>query len=99
MNFKVGDWIRSKDGLDVSRITIDTERFLKEVEHKDIKDEWEHWKPQVGEWCWFWSEGNLSPHIMQFSCMAADGKTYLSGFAGYDYCEPYIGPLPSFVKE
>jgi hypothetical protein len=31
--------------------------------------------------------------------MGVDGKTYLCGFAGYDYCEPFIGELPTFIKE
>ena len=101
--FKVGDWIRIKGTLesDIFKLTEN------EIKYKEIilghfifeENTWVHWQPKEGEWCWMFSDGNLSPHIMQFSCMGLDGKTYLSGFAGYDECEPFIGELPSFIKD
>ena len=98
MRLKAGDWVRdTREGMrrPIAQLKENCIALTHPEEHAK---HFVLWQPKEGEWCWFWSEGNLSPHIMQFSCMAADGKTCLSGFAGYDYCEPFIGTLPSFIN-
>lgn len=102
--FKVGDWVRYITGKTktVARVDITGEIpnyiGVSTGENVHIED-CELWQPKEGEWCWFWSEGLLSPHIMEFTHMGKDGKGFCSGFAGYDYCEPFIGELPSFLKD
>lgn len=102
MKFKAGDWVTVKGTLPNDKFQLTAE----EVKNGEILiahfrfgiEEWEYWQPKEGEWCWFWSEGDLTPDLMQFSCIGADGKTYLSGFAGYEYCEPFTNRLPSLIR-
>lgn len=98
MKFKVGDWIRSKDGIGISRVGIDTIKWYEEIEDKDIVNEWELWQPQPGEWCWQskWDkriiclEYNLVKFIVDMNTIDDE----------YEYrYEPFIGELPSFIKE
>ena len=98
-NFKCGDWVRYKGIARIETITHTGYHLSNGYITKGDNGEMKLWKPQVDEWCWFYSDNMLSPHIMQFSCMGINGKGYLSGFAGYDYCEPFIGELPIFIKE
>lgn len=68
------------------------------------------WTPQPGEWCWFWTNGGkVLPGILR---VVHDGRYFYDspfintthevvGFDRYgaQYCEPFIGQLPSWVKE
>ena len=95
--FKVGDWIT--DGIEV-------------WQHKEncrVKNQtsWSLWKPKPGEWCWF-SNKNGIPTIGQFLSIETDGnRKYSATFPNtphpfityYDYCEPFLGQLPTNIQE
>ena len=62
----------------------------------------EVWKPEEGEWCWFWDTlDNISaprkfekmdlvnPHLFQPK----------GSVMGFKYCKPFFGQLPSILEE
>lgn len=107
MKFKVGDWIRSKDGTDISRVGVDTIKWYKEIECKDIMDEWELWHPEKDEWCWNTKTKSLG-YIKQIvdTNLGRDYYFYsrLNGVDSYgaysiECFEPFIGELPLFIKD
>ena len=105
MEFKVGDLVTFKSGN-----TLKVSKYF--IENIEYFDGYEHWQPKVGEWCWFWDDGlTHSRHLMQFhkkyennglvsyfgvSSYTKDGNPYTPQ---YQYCEPFNGTLPSFIKE
>lgn len=63
----------------------------------------EIWQPKEGEWCWFWNYTD-TPNFMMFNGITEDnlynGITCIGGCdIEFDYCEPFIGELPSFIKD
>ena len=65
------------------------------------------WVPKKGDWCWF-SIKNRIPTIGQFLSIEADGnRKYSATFPNtphpfityYDYCEPFIGNLPTLSNK
>ena len=90
--FKVGDWIRSRDGLDISKVTEDTLIFYKDGFNVELEDEWELWAPVDGEWCWFRNNSRVSGlELLNFSGTYLDDEDYRN-------YEPFIGNLPNFIK-
>ena len=98
-SFKPGDWVKYKDQQDttiykviniLSNDLIDIEDTI--VDKYDI----ELWQPKLGEWCWFWNQSDInlsiSPHIGQYGNLS-----YSLEF--YDNCEPFIGQLPTHLKD
>lgn len=112
--FKVGDWVVNKtskqriikkvtsvysDTVTVGNSTVGINAML-------IKD-LELWQPKKGEWCWF-SIKNRIPTIGQFLSIETDGnRKYSATFPNtphpfisyYDYCEPFLGQLPTNIQE
>lgn len=89
-SFKVGDWIT--DGIEV-------------WQHKEncrVKNQtsWTLWKPKLGEWCWFLNN-NREPVLKQFLQMCPIVPTnYISKQGTISgSVEPFIGQLPSFLKD
>lgn len=95
--FKVKDWIRDLANNEVIQVTQHM------IDYNLIHEqECELWKPKKGEWCWFWNDtGNVvvaeykGEHIHGAFCLPI-GQDILSIFK---YCEPFIGELPSTIKE
>lgn len=67
----------------------------------------ELWRPKEGEWCWFWDNDDL-PFLLQATgemVKTSNGYLYFSkqkqrhGNDASSNCEPFIGELPSFLKE
>ena len=111
--FKVGDWvveihsttkaqvlelfgnqIRVKFCYPDAIITTDSSDFIP-------------WVPKKGEWCWFSHKGRI-PVISQFHSLEIDGNIkYSATFPNtphpmigyYDYCEPFLGKLPTKFQE
>lgn len=86
--FKVGDWIT--DGIEV-------------WQHKEncrVKNQtnWNLWQPKEGEYCWFWENGYKMSLLGKLTGITDSGK-FFSGWGTYDYCEPFIGELPTNLKE
>ena len=70
------------------------------------------WQPKVDEYCWFgftnqWHPNNdyilgkLINIIEDNGCITYNCEPIHSEIDGndFDYCEPFIGTLPSFIKE
>ena len=73
------------------------------------------WAPEEGEWCWFWNDETDIPRLRQFLYPSnifdrptvyitqPDPATVMSrtywGIESYKYCEPFIGQLPTILKD
>lgn len=67
-------------------------------------NECELWKPKEHEWCWFWDEGMkpvLSKYVRYLKVLGyvSEGAWYQKEKTGWQYCEPFIGELPSYIQE
>ena len=101
--FKVGDWVR--DLRDNRVFQINSVNFNLKLSTKNTV--YVHWQPKKGEWCWF-SNKNGIPTIGQFLSIETDGnRKYSATFPNtphpfityYDYCEPFLGKLPTKLQE
>ena len=99
--FKVGDWIR--DGEDIYQFIEPSSIYS----YESSLQRCELWQPKIGEWCWFLNKGK-APVLMQFLSIETDGnRKYSATFpntphpmiAYYDYCEPFLGKLPTKLQE
>lgn len=107
--FKVGDWVRyynRKEPFKITKIHNDTKgmnakwKYVAD-QYTYTKDMLKHWQPQEGEWCWFWDNTDnlqlrkfwemdkINPHLFQ----------PYGSVMGFKYCEPFLGTLPSCVKD
>ena len=102
--FKVGDWIRIKGTLesDIFKLTEN------EIKYKEIilghfifeENTWTHWQPAEGEWCWMWNDGFDKPYLEKLMKIDKNGKFYAKSVGDrFKHCEPFIGELPSFIKD
>ncbi len=90
--FKVGDWVR--DGKNIYQFIEPSSIYSYELSLNRC----ELWQPQPGEWCWFWENGDKIPSFGKLTGMTESGK-FFSGWGIYDYCEPFIGELPTNLKD
>lgn len=99
MKFKVGDWVREKRGDRILQVeSIEgTVLILKDSSLYVKADKWELWEPKVGEWCWFFDNPEY-PDLRKF-IEFNNGYFFASGSINYSNCKPFIGKLPSFIKE
>jgi hypothetical protein len=56
------------------------------------------WKPQEGEWCWFWDEHYTTAILGKFTEKTNKGY-FEHNSNSFEYCEPFIGTLPTHLKE
>ena len=100
MDFKVSDWVRIKTPI----FEYDgTDRIAEGIKKLSIKDMWifdenhfkmnpdryiVHWKPQEGEWVIPNTKTTESFNVFR----------YTENYKGFDL-QPFIGELPSFLKE
>ena len=99
-SFKPGDWIQCTYANGTKFVVqVVSETSVKEagrVYPTTLDSDWVAWQPKVGEWCWFWNQSDInlsiSPHIGQYGNLS-----YSLEF--YDNCEPFIGQLPTFIKD
>lgn len=105
--FKKGDWVTH--GIELHQVTEVSGNTVK-VTNLDIlsgtfisMSKFKLWQPQPNEWCWFWSQGFV-PHISRFKEMYGDGE-FINYYEDKEvitfssHCEPFIGKLPTFVKD
>ena len=75
----------------------------------------ELWQPKPNEWCWFWDKHTdiaQSPRLAQFHLIVEELQKpmdfpafyqikYKATKLGYlyDFCEPFIGQLPTSIKD
>ena len=95
--FKVGDWVQFSWGKPF---------ILTEKDYKYFKDcnTLYLWQPKQDEWCWFWDAGNqpvLSRYkgYIKLTGYMCDGDWYQKNITGFQFCEPFTGKLPSFLKD
>ena len=105
--FKVGDWVTH--GKELHQILEVEKGYVKASNLGELSNCWINeskfnlWKPKVGEWCWFWCHNTDVPNFMMFSHITEDNLYVGNVCKGgadieFDYCEPFIGKLPSFIK-
>ena len=113
-NFKIGDWAVCPEDNKIFLIDGDYNGGYQSTEYWSGLD-FILWQPQPGEWCWFWNDNNYLPNLRQFSsCLKTiDGTTIHlikqdkstgilmshCGIEGYTHCEPFIGQLPTSLKD
>ena len=99
---KVGDWVRWDRGKVSEVLAVSEECLIKNhsalsngcnIHNHDL----ELWKPQVGDWCWFYTRD--TPILSKFYVMEHGRYTESILWTNQDKCEPFIGNLPSFIKE
>jgi len=100
---RAGDWVKDKrDGMK-NPITQLKENCIFLTHPEDCGDIYELWKPTEGDWCWFWDPGTkLPPILAKFTVMYREyyGSTKnASGEHSFYKCEPYLGELPSMLKD
>ena len=110
-NFKVGDWVKSTKYQHLKPIQIEStyesnerkgELGLKSGGTVLYSSEAVHWKPKIGEWCWFWNFNEM-PTLEQFS-KYHNLDDHLGNYETlavklYQHCEPFIGELPTYLKD
>ena len=101
--FKIGDWVR--DLRDNSVFQINSVNF--NLNLSITNGVYIHWQPKPGEWCWFLNKGRI-PVISQFHSLEIEGnRKYSATFPNtphpmigyYEYCEPFIGNLPTLSNK
>ena len=88
--FKAGNWVVHPDANAPWKLSQNS------INHLD-NSKLELWQPQLGEWCWFWNSGNF-PELRQFKRILISNKYQSYQTFTYDYCEPFLGKLPTTLK-
>ena len=103
MNFKPGDWVIHPEAEYPWQITQNS------LDHLD-NTILQLWQPKEGEYVWFWKMHNKEllymfgrfSHHNEFGYIIDEdenGAIISSKLRYWDNCEPFIGNLPSFIKE
>ena len=106
--FKVGDFIT------VTGTSVSTEQVVKidgDIIHVRnygmcYARQATPWQPKKGDWCWFWNEGAIIT-VLELLEIVDDGNRkyfaampniphFLGGY--YQYCEPFLGQLPTKLR-
>jgi len=111
-NFKVGDFVTGIEPSSgaVGRITYVSKQedyFCVQVGHVNMRFKFSElipWTPQQGEWCWFYPEEYpLSYILAKFdhyeNALYWAHTEFSDRVEGFPCCEPFVGKLPSFIKE
>lgn len=99
-NFKVGDWVKYKDNDDDSlyQVVALLPNDLIDI-NCTITDKYniELWQPKAGEWCWF-SKWDKIICVDFYLCKFFWDMNEVEPEFKHKY-EPFIGQLPTFLKE
>jgi len=108
MKFKIGDWVTTSSG-ETKQITGFSGEQGSTIIHSDgfmcYASDCELWQPKEGEYCWFWNNNEEETAVVsKFIEMDATGSykssiVFAHCYISFDFCEPFIGELPSFLKE
>lgn len=105
-NFKPGDWVIVNNSFeniikveyeDYEEDGIETRIFIDNSEEYYGAEDVEIWQPKPGEWCWFWDEQYTTAILAKFIEKTDEGYFEHHGNS-FEYCEPFIGTLPSHLK-
>jgi len=102
--FKAGDWIRNTWLGIIKQYSYRDKDYDEKYDGTENESKhWELWQPEVGEWCWFWNRDDYTPIVGKLSSHSIEEQLYFNfnGVVDYSYenCEPFIGELPSFLKD
>ncbi len=108
-SFKPGDWVKHIAFKSKHKcISINDGEFDDKVSvtnspsfDNEFMIDYELWQSKVGEWCWFWNVTNFdAPTLSKFYGMqdklfkCTNSKQKL-----FTHCEPFIGQLPTSIKD
>ena len=110
--FKVGYWLRNTEENRVFKATERDIHVIKLLSKLNKPHYAEQWQPKECEWCWFWNnEKDLTMQkfwkieqgyfIVPF-CEKSKNDVifyYNIATAHFKNCEPFIGKLPTFLKD
>lgn len=112
--FRVGDWLVEIHSGDFAKVLNVYKKDIRVhlIKSNSIitteSTDFTHWQPKKGEWCWWFSTKNRIPTIGQFLSIETDSnRKYAATFPNtphpfisyYDYCEPFLGQLPTNLQE
>ncbi len=87
-SFKPGDWV------DIPSLNTKPVQYRSDLCHLGL----ELWQPKVGEWCWFWDENYTTAILAKFENIS-NGLFVEHHGNIFEYCEPFIGQLPTHLKD
>ena len=105
-SFKPGDWVRHiafkskhkcisiNDGEFDDKVSVTNSHSF----DNEFMIDYELWQPKVGEWCWFWDENYTTAILAKFENISNGLFVEYHGNI-FDYCEPFIGQLPTHIKD
>lgn len=102
--FKIGDWV-AVNGHTQQILEFINEDSYGKTDMVELTNDYVHveelrpWRPQVGEWCWFYDHRDEIPALGQFKKQINGYHSSAFGGSICHFCEPFIGELPSFIKE
>lgn len=102
--FKVGDWVINTTHPDPKPMLV-TQKVLDDKSPFNNGNHIQPWQPKEGEWCWF--VFNDTAYLGKMVRHTPDDweelyYQYKDQSGNYMYahsCEPFIGELPSWVKQ
>ena len=101
-SFKPGDWIQCTYANGTKFVVqVVSETSVKEagrVYPTTLDSDWVAWQPKVGEWCWFWDENYTTAILAKFENIS-NGLFVEHHGNIFEYCEPFIGQLPTHLKD
>lgn len=103
--FKAGDWVKdTRSGIKRPVVQLQP-NCIALINPEEYGKQYIKWEPEPGEWCWFYDKENLwnktNTVIARFSHMYQKyyATSHLIDNGYFKYCEPFIGELPSNLKE
>ena len=87
-SFKPGDWVY------IPSLNTEPVQYRSDLCHLGL----ELWQPKVGEWCWFWDENYTTSILAKFENIS-NGLFVENHGNIFEYCEPFIGQLPTHLKD
>ena len=103
--FRVGDWVQHPEANSPWKLT---QASIANLDNSKLR----LWKPEEFEWCWFWNNDGRPPILGMF--VQELGERYARTTtrdkpievikdrdyqSWWNHCEPYIGQLPTELKE
>ena len=110
MKFKVNDWVRHKRLRTTHRCTyVNGGEFDNKIStipslsfDSEYMCDYELWQPKEGEWCWYKNNLVKIIDITDSIYVKAKPASFMDRFvffADFVDCEPFIGKLPSSIKD
>ena len=108
-SFKPGDWViaskvckKPKKFTIIAKLkkikSVSTYAYPYILEDGNYCETVKLWQPKVGEWCWFWDENYTTSILAKFENIS-NGLFVENHGNIFEYCEPFIGQLPTHLKD